>query len=475
MNTAAIFFSYIEKAQPIIFGKNSTQVEQYLIVSTGGSNIKNSIVSQSLFGRETFRAMLEASGADYVFFVTQSVGLQFSDYAIDRMIRVASSTGAGIVYADYYEESEDKLKPHPLVEYQRGSIRDDFDFGYVYLFSRKALLRAASLSSSPYQFAGLYDIRLKISEFAPIIHINEYLYSVDKSDNRKSGEKLFDYVDPKNRAVQIEMEDAATAHLKRIGAYLAPDFTDVDFSGDRFPVEASVIIPVKNRVNTIADAIHSVLKQECSFPFNLIVVDNYSTDGTTEKIASIKDEKLIHVIPESKDLGIGGCWNYAVHHQAAGKFVIQLDSDDLYKDATTLQKLVDCFYAEKCAMVIGSYQMTDFNLNEIPPGIIDHKEWTPDNGRNNALRINGLGAPRAFYTPILRQINFPNVSYGEDYSVALAISKDYRIGRIFEPVYVCRRWEGNSDAALSLEKQNQYNFYKDKIRTLEILSRIASP
>jgi hypothetical protein len=389
------------------------------------------------------------------------------------MTAVARNTDAGIVYSDYYEESEGALKPHPLIEYQQGSIRDDFDFGFVYLFSRESLLKALSLSGSPFQYAGLYDIRLKISEFAPIIHINEFLYTADKSDNRKSGEKLFDYVDPKNRAVQIEMEDAATAHLKRIGAYLAPDFSDVDFAEGNFPVEASVVIPVKNRVNTIADAIGSVLQQKCSFPFNLIVVDNYSTDGTTEKIADIKDDRLIHVIPESKVLGIGGCWNYAVHYQAAGKFVVQLDSDDIYKDSHTLQKMIDCFYQEKCAMVIGSYQMTDFNLNEIPPGIIDHKEWTPDNGRNNALRINGLGAPRAFYTPILRKINFPNVSYGEDYAVALAISRDYRIGRVYEPVYICRRWEGNSDAALSLEKQNQYNFYKDKLRTLEILARIS--
>lgn len=472
MNTAAIFIPFQDDAKSLHFGTTSTKVTQYHIASTADAKTENTIVSRHLFGRETFRAIVEEATEEYLFFVTQGVSLRFVDYAIDRMIGVAKNTGAGIVYADYYEEDTGTLKPHPLIEYQQGSIRDDFDFGFVYLFSRKALLRAASLSGSPYQFAGLYDMRLKISEFSPVVHVNEFLYAVDKSDNRKSGEKLFDYVDPKNRAVQIEMEDAATLHLKRTGAYLAPYFTDVDFSGGAFPVEATVVIPVKNRVNTIADAVHSVLKQKCSSPFNLIVVDNYSTDGTTEKIASIKDEKLIHVIPESKDLGIGGCWNYAVHHQSAGKFVVQLDSDDLYKDEHTLQKMVDCFYKEKCAMVIGSYQMTDFHLNDIPPGIIDHKEWTPDNGRNNALRINGLGAPRAFYTPVLRKINFPNVSYGEDYAVALAISRNYRIGRIYEPVYICRRWEGNSDAALSLEKQNQYNFYKDKIRTLEILARM---
>jgi hypothetical protein len=472
MNTAAIFSPRHEVPKPIHFGALNTKIEEYVIVNATDSEQGNSIVSEHLFGRETFRAMVEKATTEYIFFVTQSVSLRFIDGAVDRMIAVARNTGAGIVYADYYEENPENLTPHQLIEYQQGSIRDDFDFGFVYLFSRESLVKALSLSGSPFQYAGLYDIRLKISGFTPIVHINEFLFAVDKIDNRKSGEKLFDYVDPKNRAVQIEMEDAATAHLKRTGAYLVPDFSDVDFSAGDFSVEATVVIPVKNRVNTVADAINSVLNQECTFPFNLIVVDNYSTDGTTEKIAAIKDDRLIHVVPESKELGIGGCWNYAVHHQAAGKFVVQLDSDDVYKDSHTLQKMIDCFYKEKCAMVIGSYQMTDFHLNEIPPGLIDHKEWTPDNGRNNALRINGLGAPRAFYTPILREINFPNVSYGEDYAVALAISRNYRIGRIYESVYICRRWEGNSDAALSLDKQNQYNFYKDKLRTLEILARI---
>ena len=295
MNTVAIFFPHSDEVRPIAFGANSTPVEQYTFVGSMDSTQKNSIVSEHLFGRETFRAMVEKTNAEYIFFVTQTVALCFVDYAVDRMLNIAKSTGAGIVYADYYESQGGDLKLHPLIEYQQGSIRDDFDFGFVYLFSREAIVKALSISGSPYQFAGLYDVRLKISEFAPIIHINEFLYAADKSDNRKSGEKLFDYVDPKNRAVQIEMEDAATTHLKRIGAYLAPDFIDVDFSEESFPVEATVIIPVKNRVNTVAEAIHSVLKQECTFPFNLIVVDNYSTDGTTEKIGDIKDDKLIHV------------------------------------------------------------------------------------------------------------------------------------------------------------------------------------
>jgi len=474
MNKATIFspsFGDTAGSAPLIFTSSEnvgvTRIVHKEDVATG-----QSLVVEHLFSRETFRAMVEQSSSEFMFFITQNAAVRFSDNALERMMLTAESTDAGIVYADYYESNDDTLKPHPLIEYQQGSLRDDFDFGFVLLITRAALLKALSLSGSPYLYAGLYDLRLKISEFAPVIHINEFLYSVNKSETRKSGEKVFDYVDPKNREVQIEMEDAVTEHLKRVGAYLKPDFSDVDFTSGDFPVEATVVIPVKNRVNTVVEAIQSVLQQECTFAFNLIVVDNYSTDGTTEKIRAIADERLIHVVPASKDLGIGGCWNYAVHHPSAGRFVVQLDSDDLYIDGSTLQKIVDCFHAEKCAMVIGSYQMTDFNLNPIPPGIIAHKEWTPENGRNNALRINGLGAPRAFCTENLRGINFPNVSYGEDYSVALAVSRDYRIGRIYEPVYLCRRWEGNSDAALSLEKQNQYNFYKDKIRTIEVLARL---
>ncbi len=337
----------------------------------------------------------------------------------------------------------------------------------------KAVKEAVKNSTENYMLQDFITLRLSISQNYSITRIPEFLYTTVESDIRKSGEKLFDYVDPKNRKNQIEMEEALTIHLKKIGGYLEPKFAEIKFDNENFKNEASVIIPVRNRVKTIADAIKSVLKQKTNFPFNLIVVDNHSDDGTTEIIAELKskDDRLIHLIPESNDLQIGGCWNLGIMNSNCGRFAIQLDSDDIYLDETTVQKIVDKFIEEKCAMVIGSYKLTDFQLNEIPPGLIDHKEWTPDNGRNNALRINGLGAPRAFYTPILREIKIPNVSYGEDYAVGLEISRNYQIGRIYEPVYICRRWEGNSDAALGIEKINSNNFYKDKIRTIELVAR----
>jgi hypothetical protein len=321
--------------------------------------------------------------------------------------------------------------------------------------------------------AALYYLRLKISKNFPIVRIPEFLYNVKELDSRKSGQKIFDYVDPRNRDVQIEMESIVTEHLKEIGAYLKPEFLTPVFNESAFAVKASVIIPVKNRIKTIEDAVQSVLKQKTNFEFNLIVVDNYSTDGTGQILEFISDTdiRLIHHIPSRKDLGIGGCWNEGVFHEECGMFAIQLDSDDIYKDEHTLQKIVDAFYAQKCAMVVGTYQLCNFKLEEIPPGIIDHKEWTPENGRNNALRINGLGAPRAFYTPVLRTIKTPNVSYGEDYAVGLAISRQYQIGRIYENLYLCRRWDDNSDAALDVEKMNNHNTYKDRIRTFELKAR----
>ena len=316
-------------------------------------------------------------------------------------------------------------------------------------------------------------MRLHLSEKGSLIHVNEFLYRAEEHDWRKSGDKIFDYVDPRNRAVQLEMEQVCTEYLKRIGAYLKPEFKTIDFSEESFPVEASVIIPVRNRVRTIEDAIRSVLNQQTNFPFNLIVIDNHSTDGTTEAIERYQsDPRLIHLIPQRTDLGIGGCWNEGIHHPQCGKFAVQLDSDDLYSSESTLQQIVDAFYQQQCAMVVGTYRMTNFKLEEISPGVIDHKEWTPENGRNNTLRINGLGAPRAFYTPLIRRINFPNTSYGEDYAVGLRICREYQIGRIYDVLYLCRRWEDNSDAMLSREKMNQYNVYKDRIRTWELEARI---
>jgi hypothetical protein len=390
------------------------------------------------------------------------------------MISFSEQNAAGWVYSDYYETSNSKEIIHPLIDYQLGSIRDDFDFGNLVLIStkqRKNILNNLISVSSKHYFSGLYDLRLSISRISKVKKLSVPIYRCGR--RIKMNSKLFEYVDPKNRAAQIEFEKIATHHLKEIGALLSSDsIKKVEFSSN-FSNEASVIIPVKNRAGTIEEAISSALSQKTKFSFNVFVVDNYSTDGTTEIVSKLSaaDKRVLHLIPEQKNLGIGGCWNEALCHSECGKFAVQLDSDDLYSDNKTLQKIVEKFYDEKCAMVIGSYKLTDFNLNEIPPGIVDHKEWTDNNGYNNALRINGLGAPRAFYTPVARQIKFPNVSYGEDYAIGLAISRQYKIGRIYEPVYLCRRWEGNTDASLSPEKENENNFYKDSLRTKEVITR----
>ena len=433
---------------------------------------KNYLSISNLSATGTIKKISDVVSSEYLIFITKETSIDFNSFAIERFVDVAESTNAGIVYSDYYEKKGDKLEKHPVIEYQAGSLRDDFNFGPVLLFKTAAFKEAVNNFNNNYNVAGIYDLRLAISRRYPIIRIPEFLYTAVEVDLRKSGEKQFDYVDPRNRQNQIEMENAVTEHLKKINGYLKPEFKSVTFN-ENFENEASVIIPVRNRVKTIADAVKSVLNQKAEFNFNLIVVDNHSTDGTSELLADLakSDERLIHLIPERKDLQIGGCWNEGIMHESCGRFAIQLDSDDIYYDENTIMKVVEKFYEEKCAMVIGSYKLTDFELNDIPPGLIDHKEWTPENGRNNALRINGLGAPRAFYTPILRKIKIPNVSYGEDYSVGLSISREYQIGRIYDPIYLCRRWEGNSDAALEVDKVNTNNFYKDKIRTIELLAR----
>ena len=388
---------------------------------------------------------------------------------------MAESTGADLIYSDYYElvEAPDGgtiRRKHPVIDCTRGALRDDFDFGPVLVFRSASFLKALEGMIAERRFGALYDLRLRMDR---IVHIGEYLYTEIETDLRKSGEKQFDYVNPRTREVQIAMEEICTEHLKRIGAYIAPAFKTVSPDPDFKPeVTASVIIPVFNRVRTVADAVHSALSQECDFDYNVIVVDNHSTDGTSEKLASIEDRRLKVIVPERDDLGIGGCWNLAVNSPHCGMYAVQLDSDDIYRDGSTLQKIIDLFRSEGCGMVVGAYEMTDFDLNPLPPGIIDHREWTEENGRNNALRVNGLGAPRAFFVPLLRTIGFPNVSYGEDYAVGLRICREYRIGRIYEPLYCCRRWEGNSDAALSIEKVNANNIYKDSIRTWELEARI---
>lgn len=466
MKKITCFVPYINEAQA---GKTLTALRQSQLVD------KVVCLEQPVFKSETIREIAAETNTDFALVYTKTTTLELGYLALERLLQIAQDTEAGMVYADHFQVKGDEQVKAPVIDYQKGSLRDDFDFGSVLFFNAKALKESVSRMTESYLHAGLYDLRLKLSQLYALVHANEYLYSEVEEDNRKSGEKQFDYVDPRNRDRQIEMEKACTQHLKEIGGYLEPNFKDIDFNQGDFEVEASVIIPVRNRAATISAAIESVLKQQTSFKFNIIIIDNHSTDGTTEAIVAFKaDERVVHLVPERNDLGIGGCWNYGVNDARCGKFAVQLDSDDLYKDEHTLQTIVNAFYEQKCAMVIGSYMMTDFDLNELPPGVIDHKEWTPDNGRNNALRINGLGAPRAFYTPVLRAIGLPNTSYGEDYAMGLNISRQYQIGRIYDVLYLCRRWGGNSDAALSIEKVNANNLYKDRIRTWELEARIAA-
>lgn len=425
---------------------------------------------------ERYKQVALYANTPFTLICTQVQDLEFGYMALERMCDYLSAPQCSMVYADHYKTIKGERTPHPVIDYQLGSVRDDFDFGSLLMFRTDYLKRAINEieAEKEYQHSALYALRLALSRYGELTHIREFLYTETEIDLRKSGEKQFDYVDPRNRQVQIEREEVFTRHLKKIGAYLKPGMMTVDLKEGEFSHEASIIIPVRNRARTINDAIRSVLEQETSFPFNLIIIDNHSTDGTSEIIEQYKnDNRVIHLIPERTDLGIGGCWNLGINHPECGRFAIQLDSDDLYSSPHTLQTIVDKFYKEQCAMVIGSYRMTDFTLQTLPPGVIDHKEWTDENGHNNALRINGLGAPRAFFTPLLRKIRVPNTSYGEDYALGLAFSRQYRIGRIYDVLYLCRRWEGNSDAALSIEKINQNNNYKDSLRTLEIKLRQA--
>ena len=441
------------------------------------------IVVDRLESSNTVSSIAENTDADYVIICTKATPIRWGLYALERFLRTADDTGAVMVYSDHYSVQEGKLEKHPVIDYQAGSLRDDFDFGSLWLVKAQNLLDyAAQQDRQEYQFAGLYDLRLYLSRVGEIFHINEFLYTEDELDTRKSGEKQFDYVNPRNREVQIEMEKACTHHLEKVGALVDTNYyRQPDFDEQEFEYEASVIIPVFNREKTIADAVKSALSQKTSFKFNVIVVNNHSTDRTGEILSEIAYEmeerndkqagRLVQIVPNRNDLGIGGCWNMAINSDHCGKFAVQLDSDDLYSSPKTLQKIVDAFHKQKAAMMIGSYRMCDFDLNTLPPGLIDHKEWTEDNGCNNALRINGLGAPRAFFTPLVRQIQFPNTSYGEDYALGLVFSRRYRIGRIYDELYLCRRWGGNSDAALSIDKVNANNLYKDRLRTMELKAR----
>ncbi len=431
------------------------------------------VITDRLESSNTIVSIAENTDADYVMICTRHTTIGWGNNTLERFLRVADDTDAVMVYADHYKMVEGKMEKHPVIDYQSGSLRDDFDFGSLWCIKAQALADYIAQSDrEEYQFAALYDLRLYLSRVGEIFHLNEFLYSEAELDTRKSGEKQFDYVNPRNREVQIEMEKACTQHLGKVGALIDTTFyRQPDFGEQDFEYEASVIIPVFNREKTVADAVKSALGQKTNFKFNVIVVNNHSTDRTGEILDELKADNLIQIVPERTDLGIGGCWNEAINSSFCGKFAVQLDSDDLYSSPKTLQKIVDAFYKQKAAMIIGSYRMCDFDLNTLPPGLIDHKEWTDENGCNNALRINGLGAPRAFFTPLVRQIQFPNTSYGEDYALGLAFSRRYRIGRIYDELYLCRRWGGNSDAALSVEKVNANNLYKDRLRTMELKAR----
>lgn len=454
--------------------RDSSLVNQVYVLAQTQAEVSGCqvIVVEEFNSCPTIRLIAKLLRADFALLALENSALEIGQGSIERLVQVAEYTDAPLVYADYMELKDGKLSPFPVIDYQPGSLRDDFNFGPVRFFRSEVLKAFRYENYEMLKYAGSYALRLRASRMGELVHIPEYLFTKVETDMRASGEKQFDYVKASARERQVEMEQVCTAHLREIGALLLAPFPEAILA-ENFETEATVIIPVKNRVKTIRDAIVSVLIQKTSFKFNLIVVDNYSTDGTSKILEEYANQgKLIHIIPDRTDLGIGGCWNVALFHPECGKFIVQLDSDDLYIDENTLQTIVDKFYEENCAMVVGSYRMTNFNLEEIPPGVVDHREWTDDNGPNNALRINGLGAPRAFYTPVLRQIRVPNVSYGEDYALGLAITGKYKVGRVYQPVYLCRRWDDNTDASLDVAKMNSHNLYKDRIRTFELQARI---
>jgi hypothetical protein len=433
------------------------------------------VVKGSAFSGRVVARVYHLLASDYLLVVLPDGEIDIDSRAIERMIQAAQDTCAGLLYSDFKDVIDGRLVDHPLIDYQIGSIRDSFDFGQIILISKRALDDAFAQGpvDETLQWGGWYDLRLRLSINSSVVRVPEPLYTRVPSDRRTSGERQFDYLNPGRREYQLEMEKVATQHLKRIGAFLAPDFRSRPPSNQSFPLKASVVIPVRNRERTIKDAVTSALSQQTGFPFNVIVIDNHSTDGTTAILRQIAsaDHRLIHVVPSRRDLGIGGCWNEAIYSEHCGEYAVQLDSDDLYADQNSLARVIAKFDEGNYAMVIGSYTIVNFDLEEIAPGLIDHREWTRENGRNNALRISGLGAPRAFYVPVVREIGFPNVSYGEDYSVALRISRHYEVGRIYDSIYYARRWEGNSDSALPLATLNRYDAYKDHLRTVEILAR----
>jgi len=487
MNRLTIAIPYTEDKQFEILARQLIAhqlVEEVLCLNQNASPSMSPPLSKDVkavnvdafFSGSAINSLIEAWRTDYLLLVLPGGRVELGARALERFVQVADDAGAAFVYSDFRQQSGAEVADHPLIDYQLGAVRDNFDFGSVVLLSREEVVKALRDHggiSPEIRWGGLYDLRLKLSTDSTIFRIPEPLYTRVAVDLRASGEKIFDYVDPLKRDYQIEMEKIATEHLERIGARLEPSFANLPESREQFPVKASVIIPVRNRVKTIADAARSALSQKTDFAFNVIVVDNHSTDGTTDLLRDLAadDGRLIHITPARTDYGIGGCWNEAIYSPHCGRYAAQLDSDDIYSSENTLARIVEEFDSGKYAMVIGSYTIVDFDLNELPPGLIDHREWTRENGRNNALRINGLGAPRAFDVTALRRIGLPNTSYGEDYAVALRVSREYEIGRIYDSLYFARRWSDNSDNALPLATMNRYDAYKDRLRTIEILAR----
>ncbi len=474
----------MELILPFLSEENSKNVNQLISASGIISGVyffessKSQIVDHNflnfnnLFESSSLIRLIEKTKEDFLLTVVDSSEISFEKETFAKFKNSALKNTAGLVYSDHFSQKSGVKKMMPKIDHQFGSVRDNFDFGKLVLIRRDILEKSLTYFND-LKYSAFYNLWLTALEVSDIFHITEFLYTAKEKEEDVKYEKHFSYVDPEFEEEQKELEKVVSAYLERINAKLPPKSKAVKFS-EEFKTEASIIIPVKNRVKTIDDAINSALSQKTNFHFNIIVVDNHSDDGTTQAIKSFaeSDSKIIHIIPREKNYGIGGCWRIAVHSHHCGKFAVQLDSDDLYKDENTLQKIVSKFYEDKCGMVIGSYLLTDFKLKEIPPGIISHNEWTEENGKNNALRVNGFGAPRAFYTPLLRKAEIPDVSYGEDYAVCLQLSREFKTGRIFEPIYICRRWEGNTDSSLSIEKENKNNFFKDSLRTEEIEERI---
>lgn len=464
--------NYRETVNQLVLKSNIISGNYFFNGENNVSKASELLKFSNLRGSNSLRQILEKTRDEFLLISIDSSEIIFDEQTIFEFEKFVQNDYAGFVYSDHISIISGKRKKQPKNEHQYGSIRDNFDFGKLVLI-RSDIIEKSLTIFDDLKYSAFYNLWLTALQFSKINHIPKFTYSVNKHASDEKYEKQFSYVDPDFESEQKELEKVFTAYLERIGAKLPAQSKHVEFENN-FKIEASVVIPVKNRKRTIKDAVNSALNQKTNFNYNIILVDNHSDDGTTQIIKDLaeSEKRIVHLIPEEKNLNIGGCWKLAINSKHCGKFAVQLDSDDLYKNENTLQIVVDKFYKENCGMVIGSYILTDFNLKEIPPGLISHKEWTDENGKNNALRINGFGAPRAFYVPLLQKTEIPDVSYGEDYSVCLQMSREYKVGRIYEPIYLCRRWEGNTDSSLSVEKENENNFFKDLLRTNEILERI---